>query len=114
MSGLVPRLPHSFPSLVVRTVNDGKLDGAWGTRLGQPFSESSRLACYSFYTYPCIQSAHVHVLPKSGRAKTRPARPLATAMQLYKSLVIFSNVAFAKRVNTCATIHGNCMMFMSP
>ena len=33
MSCLVPRLLPSFPSLVLRTANDGKLDGAWGTKL---------------------------------------------------------------------------------
>ena len=30
MSSLVPRFPTSFPSLEIRTANDG---GAWGTRL---------------------------------------------------------------------------------
>ena len=33
MGSLVPRLFPSFPTLAVRTANDGKLDGAWGTRL---------------------------------------------------------------------------------
>ena len=33
MSSLVPRLPPSFPSLALRTANDGKLDEDWGTRL---------------------------------------------------------------------------------
>ena len=31
MSSLVPRFPPSFLSLALRTANDGKLDGAWGT-----------------------------------------------------------------------------------
>ena len=32
MRSLVPRLLSSVPSLAVCTANDGKLDGAWGTR----------------------------------------------------------------------------------
>ena len=42
MSSLVPRLPPSLPSLAVCTANDGKLDGAWETRL--VLSDSAHLA----------------------------------------------------------------------
>ena len=54
-----------------------------GSQKSRKFGPRENFPLYGItYDFTCIQSARaVKSAKKSGRAKTRPARPLATAMQ---------------------------------